>query len=156
MNGPTTAADSRSSPTAPRPGQVRRQDDRQAACRFRLRVVGQADDLKGKYIKASVDNPDLKGFTALCNLDNLQKETGTGSVTGLSKGGETSVDDTDAIAVSGSADGVQYTADVATEGKPYPLKVVAKGAEKDTSLVFSDYDEPVKVTPPPANETIAW
>ncbi|MEU5661029.1 hypothetical protein [Streptomyces longwoodensis] len=41
-----------------------------------------------------------------------------------------------------------YTFYVATEGRPYLLKVVYKDAEMDTTTSFSAFDEPLHVHPP--------
>ncbi|KUN37524.1 hypothetical protein AQJ30_17345 [Streptomyces longwoodensis] len=41
-----------------------------------------------------------------------------------------------------------YTFYVATEGRPYLLKVVYKDAEMDTTTSFSAFDEPLDVHPP--------
>ncbi|MFE0652655.1 hypothetical protein ACFVZH_29180 [Streptomyces sp. NPDC059534] len=44
--------------------------------------------------------------------------------------------------------GGRYTFYVATEGKPYILKVVYKGAGRQSTTSYSAFDEPLDVRPP--------
>ncbi|WP_308299014.1 hypothetical protein [Streptomyces sp. GESEQ-35] len=67
------------------------------------------------------------------------------------KGETTTVDGSPAIevVVTDKADkGGTYTFYVATEGRPYILKTVYKGADLDTTTTFSAFDEPLAVRPP--------
>ncbi|MDN3028661.1 hypothetical protein [Streptomyces sp. S.PB5] len=67
------------------------------------------------------------------------------------KGKATEVDGTGAIelVVTDEADeGGTYTFSVATEGKPYILKVVYKGAGLSTTTTYSAFDEPLDIRPP--------
>lgn len=73
------------------------------------------------------------------------------------KGDPTKVDGTPAIAlvVTDKADkGGTYTFYVATEGKPYLLKVVYKGADYRSTTAFSAFDEPLDVRPPAATDVL--
>ncbi|MEV0253498.1 hypothetical protein AB0H82_04380 [Streptomyces sp. NPDC050732] len=59
------------------------------------------------------------------------------------------VDGTPALKLSGVDGKDEYTLYVATEGKPYLLKVVQKsGGGKPEALTLSDFDKPVKAGPP--------
>ncbi|MBP2401246.1 hypothetical protein [Streptomyces syringium] len=67
------------------------------------------------------------------------------------KGERTVVDGTPAVplTVTDEADkGGSYTFYVATEGKPYILKVVYKGTEFHSTTSFSAFDKPLDVRPP--------
>ncbi|MFI9585369.1 hypothetical protein ACIHCQ_26735 [Streptomyces sp. NPDC052236] len=67
------------------------------------------------------------------------------------KGEPTKVNGSPAIplVVTDEADkGGSYTFYVATEGKPYILKVVYKGAEYRSTTSFSAFDKPLDVRPP--------
>ncbi|MFH8974857.1 hypothetical protein [Streptomyces sp. NPDC017890] len=73
------------------------------------------------------------------------------------QGKNTRVGDRDAVELTVTdkedADGT-YTFYVATEGKPYLLKAVYKGAEYDTTTSFAGFDEPLDIRPPEAAEVI--
>ncbi|MFB6553384.1 hypothetical protein [Streptomyces sp. NPDC056405] len=59
------------------------------------------------------------------------------------------------LAVTDKADkGGTYTFYVATDGKPYLLKAVYKGAEYDTATSFADFDAPLDIRPPKPAEVI--
>jgi hypothetical protein len=73
------------------------------------------------------------------------------------KGESVEVDGTPAIqlVVTDDADkGGTYTFYVATEGKPYILKVVYKGAEFGNTTSYSAFDEPLAVRPPAEADTL--
>ncbi|RPF38969.1 hypothetical protein [Streptomyces sp. TLI_185] len=73
------------------------------------------------------------------------------------KGGTTSIDGRDAVALSvtdkADKDGT-FTFYVATEGKPYLLRAVYKGAKYRTSTSFHDFDEPLDVRAPKPAEVL--
>lgn len=67
------------------------------------------------------------------------------------KGEPTEVDGTPALALIVTDKSVKtgkYTFYVATEGKPYILKVVYKGTDFHTTTTYSGFDKPVDVQPP--------
>ncbi|MGC9499516.1 hypothetical protein [Streptomyces sp. WG7] len=73
------------------------------------------------------------------------------------KGKNTRVGDREAVelTVTDKEDrGGTYTFYVATEGKPYLLRAVYKGAEYDTTTSFAGFDEPLDIQPPKADEVI--
>ncbi|MFI1162620.1 hypothetical protein ACH4UM_03185 [Streptomyces sp. NPDC020801] len=73
------------------------------------------------------------------------------------KGGRTKVGDKPAIAlaVTDKADKAgHYTFYVATEGKPYLLKVVYKGPDYQNTISFSAFDEPLNVRPPARTDVL--
>ncbi|MFD7546141.1 hypothetical protein [Streptomyces sp. NPDC059816] len=59
------------------------------------------------------------------------------------------------LVVTDKADkGGAYTFHVATEGKPYLLKVAYEGDDYRSTTTFSDFDEPLDVRPPNPSEVI--
>ncbi|MEU0004242.1 hypothetical protein ABZ079_08050 [Streptomyces sp. NPDC006314] len=50
--------------------------------------------------------------------------------------------------------GETITMYVATEGKPYILKLAQSGGRSPGTVVFSDYGKPVHATPPPVSQVI--
>ncbi|MCW8381637.1 hypothetical protein [Streptomyces justiciae] len=80
---------------------------------------------------------------------------------GTAKRGEpTEVDGTPAISVVVTDKRVKtgkYTFYVATEGKPYLLKVVYKGSDFHTTTTYSGFDKPLDLKPPTkVLDTTAW
>ncbi|MGW5972076.1 hypothetical protein [Streptomyces sp. NPDC055186] len=60
-----------------------------------------------------------------------------------------------ALVVTDAGDkGGTYTFHVATEGKPYLLKVDYKGADFRTTTTFGDFEKPLKVEPPADDELL--
>ncbi|GAA5215527.1 hypothetical protein [Streptomyces thinghirensis] len=73
------------------------------------------------------------------------------------KGRTTRVGDREAVelTVTDKEDkGGAYRFYVATQGKPYLLKAVYKGAEYDTTTSFADFDEPLDIRPPRPAEVV--
>ncbi|MBL3667010.1 hypothetical protein JL475_13625 [Streptomyces sp. M2CJ-2] len=75
----------------------------------------------------------------------------------VKEGGPAEVDGRPALAlvVTDAEDkGGTYTFHVATEGKPYLLKVDYKGTDLRTTTTFSDFGKPLKVEPPADDELL--
>ncbi|MFF6908372.1 hypothetical protein ACFY9Q_20845 [Streptomyces sp. NPDC012389] len=75
----------------------------------------------------------------------------------VTRGGPTEVDGTPALSLKATdekAEGGSFTFYVATEGKPYILKVVYKDDEFDNTTSFSGFDEPLDVRPPAKGEVL--
>jgi hypothetical protein len=73
------------------------------------------------------------------------------------KGGPTEVDGrpaTRVVVTDEAHKGSTYTFYVATEGKPYLLSVVYKGADYLSSTSFSAFDEPLDVRPPAEKDVL--
>ncbi|MEU4131698.1 hypothetical protein [Streptomyces wuyuanensis] len=128
---------------------------------WKNQVPGGGDTVKelvgDRYLRGTTDNGLLKGMTEVCDLDRfVDRLTGVPtSDVDLTKGKKTKVDGVDAIPVSGNLAGRTITLYVATEGKPYPVRLVvtSAGAAKAT-VDFSDFDEPVPTETPPAGESV--
>ena len=64
------------------------------------------------------------------------------------KGKTTTVDGKPAITLTETDGDETYTTYVATEGKPYILKMVIKGGKEPGTVKFSDFDKPVDAKAP--------
>ncbi|MDQ8704251.1 hypothetical protein RCO28_17400 [Streptomyces sp. LHD-70] len=116
--------------------------------------------LKGKYLETSAGDADGAKIAQLCDLNafkaQITERSGKAEAATVTKGERTEVDGRPAIELNvtrGAQKGKTY---VSTEDKPYPLKVEAdepaKGVEID--MTFSEFDRPVDVKVPPADQTV--
>ncbi|MFB7587522.1 hypothetical protein [Streptomyces sp. NPDC056169] len=111
--------------------------------------LGGVCDLKGLLADLDEDEEQRSGLvrgpdgeldgTPVATL--VKKKTGGETTGGETPGGETPRPETTTVSVS-------------EEGKPYILKMVKTGGDEPGSMVLSDYDKPVKVVVPPADETV--
>lgn len=112
---------------------------------FYTRFAGPtvANALKGRWLKASTKTAGFSGLAALTRqrslVDTALKSAGTLTVVGTA-----TVNGQQVVRVR-SADGGTY--DIATKGKPYPVEVTKSGAAGGT-IVFEDWDRPVKLIAP--------
>ncbi|MEV0317271.1 hypothetical protein ACIBKX_35995 [Streptomyces sp. NPDC050658] len=107
------------------------------------------DMLADRWVKTDAKSSDAKDIAQFCDLDVLLADF-TDVNSAARRGGTTTVDGTPAIKLTENDGKDKYTIYVATEGKPYLLRVdqTAKTGGKPESLTFGDYDKPVKTTPP--------
>ena len=109
--------------------------------------------LKGKYLKASTDDPDMRGIVGFTDAGKLAEGLlrASGAVT-LADRREVASVDTVGVTFRPN-DGGKATVYVATTGKPYPMYLSTTGATPDetSALDFTDYDKPFQVTAPPAD-----
>ncbi|WP_419997656.1 hypothetical protein [Streptomyces boninensis] len=97
--------------------------------------------------------PGDDSFTSACDLAQFQKSMKKSKDAKLSKGEEGTVDGTKTIAIKEKKKDETTTLQVATEGKPYVLKLVTKGDEPGTAT-FSDFNEPVKAKAPATSDVL--
>ncbi|MFE9813123.1 hypothetical protein [Streptomyces sp. NPDC005548] len=90
---------------------------------------------------------DKQGLLAALDEDKSERK-------GMSKDGSTSVDGTPAVKLTKKSGGKTLTMYVASEGKPYILKVTTTGGSAPESTTFSDYGKPVEPEQPPAGDTV--
>jgi hypothetical protein len=113
--------------------------------------AGQAASmLAGKWIKVPTGDKDFSEFVKFTQVSTLAdlfvSNGGTSDKSATSLRGQAAVKLTDS---DGSA---LY---VATSGKPYPLRLVQSAQAADHGTVdFTDFDKPVALTPPPADQVI--
>ncbi|MEV7277983.1 hypothetical protein [Streptomyces sp. NPDC093111] len=110
-------------------------------------------ELKGRWVKTDAKDPDAKESLALCDLKSLlsEFEQGTGRA---AKGEETTVGGKKALPLTQTSGSEKTTLYVATEGKPYLLKIVTAGGKEPGTISFSDYDKPVEAKAPPAKDVV--
>ncbi|WP_253916841.1 hypothetical protein [Streptomyces sp. MNP-20] len=112
-------------------------------------VQASIDMMADRWVKTTTTKSDEKDFDQFCDLKTVLadfKDTRSAA----RKGKATTVDGTPAITLHETDGEGRATLYVATEGKPYLLKAVndpGKGKKRDT-IVFTDFDKPVKATPP--------
>ncbi|MEU5973980.1 hypothetical protein [Streptomyces sp. NPDC047315] len=116
--------------------------------------------LRGKWMKGPSSDPDMKDMAEFCNLDEMFKElkadtSGSGSGSGsnaMHRGEETVVDGKKAVPFK---DATGDTGFIASEGKPYILKVTdpSKDAEMET-LTLSNFGSAPLPTVPSPNKVI--
>ncbi len=111
-------------------------------------VQSAVDMLAGRWAKTKATSDGAKETAAFCDLDMVLADF-KGVHSAARRGGTTTVDGTPAIRLTESDGKEKYELYVATEGKPYLLRVdtVGKGGTSEP-LTFGDYGKPVKTTPP--------
>ncbi|BAU83779.1 lipoprotein [Streptomyces laurentii] len=110
-------------------------------------------ELKGRWMKVDPKDPDLKDMVEVCELRQVLADFET-STAGTVKGGETTLDGRKALMLTQRDGSEKSTAYVATEGKPYLLKITVTGGKEPGSLTFSDYDKPVKAEAPAKKDMV--
>lgn len=100
-----------------------------------------------RWSKSSATSSDAKGMATFCDLDLILAEFKDVD-SAARRGEQTSVDGTPALALHETEGKDKYTIYVATEGKPYLLKIVNNTTKRTESLTFGDYDKPVDTTAP--------
>jgi hypothetical protein len=107
--------------------------------------------LAGKYLSAPTTDPKFGSFASFFALvDQFDFATGAKSAT-ATKGQTQTINGTPAIALveSGSDGGTLW---VATQGDPFPVRL--EGPPGQGSLDFTDYNKPLVISTPPADQTI--
>ncbi|MEU9706457.1 hypothetical protein [Streptomyces sp. NPDC047981] len=141
-------------------------DDKDVYLRFDeafLRAQGEGEsaevqdaiikELKGRWVKTPVTDPDAKDNLELCDLKTLLGDFEEG-INFAVKGKETTVGGKKALTLTEKSGGETTTVYVATEGEPVILKVVAAGGEEPGTMTFTDYGKPVKAKVPAAKDVI--
>ncbi|MGW2018234.1 hypothetical protein [Streptomyces sp. NPDC001927] len=110
-------------------------------------------ELKGRWVKTPVTDPDAKDNLELCDLKALLGDFEEG-INFAVKGKETTVGGKKALTLTEKRGGETTTVYVATEGEPLILKVVAAGGEEPGTMTFTDYGKPVVAKVPAAKDVI--
>ncbi|WP_405496686.1 hypothetical protein [Streptomyces sp. NBC_00096] len=126
---------------------------------LRSRVPGGAADdaialINGRFLHGTTGSFLLRDFADFCDLDFFRKEFPSKPAgEQVTKGPRTTVDGRPAITVTSRGDGGTGTYQVATEGKPYLLRLQGDDtAGERVEATFSAFDEPVPAkTPAPAD-----
>ncbi|MBT2365222.1 hypothetical protein J7E88_07780 [Streptomyces sp. ISL-10] len=110
--------------------------------------------MKDRWIKMPARAvEDMRG---VCDLDEMLAELDENKAnrTGMTRGKDTEIDGVRAATLVKKKGRETTTVYVAKERKPYLLKVVKAGGDKPGTLELSDYDRPVVVKAPPADEVL--
>ncbi|MFF5428228.1 MULTISPECIES: hypothetical protein [unclassified Streptomyces] len=109
-------------------------------------------ELKGRWTKTAVSDPDARDMVELCDLKRLLSDFEGGS--GAVKGAETTVGGHKALALTEKDGAETYTLHVATEGTPHLLRIAATGGEEPMTVTFSGYGKPVTARVPAAKDVV--
>lgn len=109
-------------------------------------------ELKGRWTKMAVSDPDARDMVELCDLKRLLStfEGGSGAV----KGRETTVGGRKALTLTEKDGAETYTLHVATEGTPHLLRIATTGGEEPMTVTFSGYGKPVTARVPAAKDVV--
>ncbi|GGY32585.1 hypothetical protein [Streptomyces omiyaensis] len=113
--------------------------------------------VKGRWLKIAPGQAGSADLGEVCDLDSLLDGLGGDREDreGLTRGPDREVDGTPvATLVKEETDETTTTVSVAQEGKPYIRQVVRTGGDEPGTMTLSDFDRPVEVTAPPADETV--
>ncbi|MEU1009643.1 hypothetical protein ACIP4Y_18265 [Streptomyces sp. NPDC088810] len=107
------------------------------------------DMLAGKWTKMAMKGQDAKDLASFCDLNSVLGDVNDGDSADTARGKTTRIDGTPAIALHEKDGKERYTAYVATEGKPYLLRIdTASGAKQPEHLSFVEYGKPVPAQKP--------
>ncbi|MFH8841434.1 hypothetical protein [Streptomyces sp. NPDC017868] len=113
--------------------------------------------IKGRWLKIAPGQAGSQDLGGVCDLKSLLADLDKDKEQrrGLTRGPDGKVGKTPvATLVKKKADGETTTVSVSERGKPYILKMVKTGGDEPGAIVLSDYDKPVDVKVPPADETV--
>ncbi|MEU3979562.1 hypothetical protein AB0F77_05535 [Streptomyces sp. NPDC026672] len=103
--------------------------------------------LAGKWTKMAATGQDAKDIAGFCDLDSVL-DGADGVESDATRGKTTTVDGTPAIVLHEKDGKDRYTLYVATEGKPYVLRIDSVSDKDPGTLTFGDYEKPVPATKP--------
>ncbi|MEV7536451.1 hypothetical protein ACIQNV_05985 [Streptomyces hydrogenans] len=110
--------------------------------------------VKGRWLKIAPGQAGSADLGEVCDLDSLLDDLGKDDRSGLTRGPDREVDHTPVATLVEKESGETTTVSVAQEGKPYIRQVVRTGGDEPGSMTLSEFDRPVRVTAPPADETV--
>ncbi|MEU2506871.1 hypothetical protein ABZ621_19470 [Streptomyces sp. NPDC007863] len=112
--------------------------------------------VEGRWLKIGPGEAGSADLAEVCDLDLLLDDLGEdqdGSA-GLTRGPDREIDGDPVATLVEKESGETTTASVAQEGKPYIRQVVSTGGDEPGSMTLSEFDRPVEVTAPPADEIV--
>ncbi|SDM98409.1 hypothetical protein SAMN04487981_103158 [Streptomyces sp. cf386] len=110
--------------------------------------------LDGRWLKVPPGTEGAGDMAEFCDINALVQELETYVRDGVSKGREAEVDGKPAITLTKEEDGATTDTYVATEDKPYILRVVTQGGDGPGDLTLTDYDQPVSATAPSSEDVV--
>jgi hypothetical protein len=108
--------------------------------------------LQGKWLRAPATTGSFATLASLTNLRALLDSALSKPGTKLEKGSTTTIAGQKAVPVTDTTQG--GTLYVATTGKPYPVQIAKSGTGGGT-ITFSEWDQPVTLTPPANSVSIS-
>jgi len=108
---------------------------------------GVVELLAGKWTKMSATGSDAKDIAGFCDLDSVLADAKNVN-SDATRGKTTTIDGTPAIVLHEKDGKDRYTLYVATQGKPYLLRVDSTSAKDPGTLTFSEYEKPVPAEKP--------
>ncbi|MEX0169184.1 hypothetical protein [Streptomyces sp. LMG1-1-1.1] len=112
--------------------------------------------LKGRWLKIAPGQAGSDDLGSVCDLKSLLADLGKDKDerSGMTRGPDGEVDGRPVATLVKKSGAETTTVSVAREGKPYILKMVKTGGDEPGAILLSDYDKPVVVKVPPADETV--
>lgn len=111
-----------------------------------------------QWVKISDQLEGAEDLAELCALDSLLEPVVLSDLIlggpGVTKGEVHKVDGKLAIPVTAKDGDVTVRIEVATEGEPYILKLTESGSDEPRDVAFSEFNKPVKVKAPDAEDVI--
>ncbi|MFJ9374565.1 hypothetical protein [Streptomyces sp. NPDC101455] len=105
------------------------------------------DMMAGKWTKMSAEGTDAKDIASFCDLNSMLGGAADGN-SDATRGKTTTLDGTPAIALHEKDGKDSYTLYVATEGKPYVLRIDSVSAKDPGTLTFGEYEKPIPAKKP--------
>ncbi len=103
--------------------------------------------MAGKWTKMSAKGKDAKDIASFCDLNSVLGSAKDAN-SDATRGKTTTVDGVPAIILHEKEGKDSYTLYVATEGKPYVLRIDSHSAKDPVTLTFGEYEKPVPAKKP--------
>ncbi|MFJ7912478.1 hypothetical protein [Kitasatospora sp. NPDC096204] len=118
-----------------------------------------AELFKGRYLTGFENDPTMGSLTSICNLAEFSKKITEDKSAANEKAEKGSAGEVNGVKTfslkSTDAKGGVSTMQIATEGKPYPVRVEHSGGEDGNGKMdFSDFDKPLTIQVPSPDNTI--
>ncbi|WP_431676903.1 hypothetical protein [Kitasatospora sp. KL5] len=114
-----------------------------------------AELFKGRYLTGGQDDTEIKEIASMCDLIKGITQGGDDPDTKVTKGSAGTTNGVKTFSLVGTdPDGARTTAYIATEGKPYLVRMEQTTGSEPGQMDFSEFDKPITVQAPPADEVI--
>ncbi|MFF7992477.1 hypothetical protein ACFZDG_22115 [Kitasatospora xanthocidica] len=117
-----------------------------------------AELFKGRYLTGFDSDPEMKSLSSVCNLADFSKKIteDDGKDGKVEKGSAGNVNGVKTFSLKATdSKGEVSTIHVATEGKPYPVRIEHAGTKGGNGQIdFSDFDKPLTIQAPSADNVI--
>ncbi|MET8544775.1 hypothetical protein ABZW03_29645 [Kitasatospora sp. NPDC004799] len=117
-----------------------------------------AELFKGRYLTGFESDPSMGSIASVCNLAEFSKKIteSKNDKDKVEKGSAGTVNGVKTFSLKATdSDGEVSTIHVATEGKPYPVRIEHSGSKDGNGKIdFSEFDKPLTVQVPSADNTL--